>query len=501
MTRSTASRQVTVAALTALAVATPLALSSGPAGQAAPSPALTLEAAQRSVTLTRYALDDGEGGTYTFVDGDLGVHVVARSRAFEVRAKRSSYSKPVVLTLRQPGKDPVLRTTSGVHGLPSFWRTTVTNAAGKVVQRTTTDFCPNADSPVRRRPDAPASSPYPQGCYGNPYSLGGVFGIQAGYAIPALSDLEAFERLPLGAYTVTLAVDGAYQRPLGLTPAQSTTKVAVRVVKGTLDEDSPMSAVSALRTGSTTAPVAPAGLRSRPSGPLPDLRSLPAWGIGVDEGRYLVFAATVWNAGPGRLVVDGFRAAKDPDTMRAYQYFFTAGGRQQGYAPVGSMAWDARDGHDHWHFTDFASYRLLDARKRLVLRSGKEAFCLANTDVVDYLVPGANWRPSNTDLHTSCGDRGSLGVREVLDTGSGDTYAQYLPGQSFDLRGLANGTYFIEVRANPDRKLLERRTSNNESYRKVVIGGRTGQRTVRVEKIGIVDEAPFVDDGEDSHVR
>ena len=122
--------------------------------------------------------------------------------------------------------------------------------------------------------------------------------------------------------------------------------------------------------------------------------------------------------------------------MRAYQYFFTASGQQQGYAPVGTMEWDARDGHDHWHFTDFATYRLLDASRKVVLRSGKEAFCLANTDVVDYLVPGANWRPTNTDLHSACGDRGSLGVREVLDTGSGDTYAQYLPGQSFDLRGL-----------------------------------------------------------------
>jgi len=32
-----------------------------------------------------------------------------------------------------------------------------------------------------------------------------------------------------------------------------------------------------------------------PSGPLPDLRSLPAWGIAVEKGRYLNFAATVWN--------------------------------------------------------------------------------------------------------------------------------------------------------------------------------------------------------------
>ena len=196
------------------------------------------------------------------------------------------------------------------------------------------------------------------------------------------------------------------------------------------------------------------------------------------------------------MVVDGLRTARVPEVMRAYQYFFSASGRQFGYAPVGTMAWDARDGHEHWHFTDFATYRLLGANKTLVARSGKEAFCLANTDVVDYLVPGANWKPSNTDLHDSCGERRSPTIRQVLDTGSGDTYAQYLPGQSFDLRGLRNGTYYIEVRANPGRALLERSTANNASYRKVVVGGRAGQRTVTVAKVGMVDETRFIDGGE-----
>ena len=143
-------------ALTALAVAAPLALSTGASARAAAGPALALEAAQRSVVLTRYEVDDGDGGTATFVEGDLGVHVVARSRAFEVRAKRASYSEPVVLRLSRPGDDPVLATAPAVTGLPGFWTTTITDAAGKLVQRSTADFCPNAFSPVRRRPDATA---------------------------------------------------------------------------------------------------------------------------------------------------------------------------------------------------------------------------------------------------------------------------------------------------------------------------------------------------------
>ena len=84
--------------------------------------------------------------------------------------------------------------------------------------------------------------------------------------------------------------------------------------------------------------------------------------------------------------------------------------------------------------------------------------------------------------------RQSLGVREVLDTGSGDTYGQYLPGQSFDLSGLRNGTYYIKIKTNPKKNLYEKKTSNNTSYRKVVIGGTAGDRTVKVAKVGIIKE-------------
>jgi hypothetical protein len=245
------------------------------------------------------------------------------------------------------------------------------------------------------------------------------------------------------------------------------------------------------------APKSLTGKKVKPSGPLPDLRALPAWGISAD-GHYLNFGATVWNGGPGRLVVDGFRDAKDADLMHAYQYFFSASGKQKGYAPVGGMEWDARDTHQHWHFKDFARYRLVAAdKKTLVVDSGKEAFCLANTDMVDYTVKGANWRPENTDLSTACGDREALGVREVLDPGSGDTYTQYREGQAFDLTGVPNGTYYIEIAANPDKVLYERSRKNNVSLRQVVIGGSKDARTVAVGKVGIVDEPPVEGPGEE----
>ncbi len=225
-----------------------------------------------------------------------------------------------------------------------------------------------------------------------------------------------------------------------------------------------------------------------PDGPRPDLRSLPAFGIqviprsdaemGLGRDR-LAFAATVWNRGTSPLVVDGFRR-RGEDVMDAYQYFYDRDGRQVGHTKTGVMEYDDRDGHDHWHFLDFAAYRLLDADKKRIMRSGKEAFCLVPTDAVHLALKGANWNPYTTDLHSACGQPSSLAIRETLDVGWGDTYGQYLPGQSFDIETLPNGTYFIEVTANPDGRLHELRTTNNTSLRKVILGGKPGARTVEV---------------------
>ncbi|MFF5358174.1 lysyl oxidase family protein [Streptomyces scabiei] len=246
--------------------------------------------------------------------------------------------------------------------------------------------------------------------------------------------------------------------------------------------------------GSRIAPALKANAK-RPTGkagvaksvPKPDLRSLPAWDIAITDGEdgdvagkdYLAFSANVWNAGPAPLVVDGFRKP-GADKMDAYQYFYDAKGKQIGYTPTGTMEWDPREGHEHWHFTDFASYRLLSADQSKQVRSGKEAFCLANTDAINYTVKNANWHPENTDLSTACGSEDAISVREVLDVGSGDTYTQYRPGQSFDITDLPNGTYYIQVIANPENRLQETNHKNNIALRKVILGGTPGARTVKV---------------------
>ncbi|MFE2596349.1 lysyl oxidase family protein [Streptomyces sp. NPDC059396] len=603
-------RRSVIAAAAALSVVAGVAGAAPVAGATTPAgPRLSLIAASGSVTIDRW---EGEPGIYL----DLGTYVTADGAPLEFRVTRKSYKDPVVAEqiIRDGTKTTKAKTKTRVlpeglvkdfTGLPDFLRVTLTDAAGtKVLERTET-FCPNNAS-GRVRPDAPATSKYPESCPTNPFTLGSVWGIENGWATNTnLGYYAEPVDVPAGEYTAQVEVTKPYRDLFGMPEEQRTLKLTVRErswdegegrgVAGTADgagagaagaagagkaaaggtdhsahgaqsahgahsthgshsahsgaalpgfmvnsqghayhegrgADAPAppahphalaagptgaagasGAAGAARAGvpgdgpgrtdgSRIAPALtanakrPTGRASVPDVPKPDLRALPAWDISVTDGEdgdipgkdYLAFSANVWNAGPAPLVVDGFRTP-GKDLMDAYQYFYDAKGTQVGYSPAGTMEWDARVGHEHWHFTDFASYRLLRADQKEIVRSEKEAFCLANTDAIDYTVKNANWHPNNTDLSTACGIESSISVREVLDVGSGDTYTQYRPGQSFDITDLPNGTYYIEVIANPENRLYETSLTNNVALREVVLSGTPGAREVTVPPHDLID--------------
>lgn len=556
----------------ALAVTAGLVAAASEPAKAATKPRLSLIAATTSLTLTSWKEDPG-------VHLDLGTYLTAEGTPLELKVTRKSYKDPVTITqtVYEGGTAKAKKLPGGTvkdfSGLPGFVRITVTDKAGKKVLSRAEDFCPNNAS-GRVRPDAPATSKYPESCPTNPFTLGSVWGVEKGWAANTYGGSYS-EPVQLGAGTYTAKVEIAkkYRDLFGIADKPATVKLTVEERSF---EDEPMSrsaaagehgghgaahdaptahaghgpghaptpaqaaapvtsgagptynvghgpltaappalpwalkkeqAVRSTRVGdasgqtdgSRRAPALrplskrPAGKPSVPDVPKPDLRSLPAYGIVVSDGEqdvpgkdYLAFSANVWNAGPAQLVVDGFRSP-GKTKMDAYQYFYDAEGKQVGYTPTGTMEWDPRPGHMHWHFTDFASYRLLKADKKEAVRSGKEAFCLANTDAIDYTVKNANWHPYNTDLATACGEENSISVREVLDVGSGDTYSQDLPGQSFDITGVPNGTYYIQVLANPEKRLKETDLDNNSALRKIVLGGKPGKRTVTVPPHDLVN--------------
>ena len=78
------------------------------------------------------------------------------------------------------------------------------------------------------------------------------------------------------------------------------------------------------------------------------------------------------------------------------------------------------------------------------------------------------------------------------DGARADAGDQERPGQAFDVTGLPNGTYWIEVLANPDGKLTESDRTNNTALRKVVLGGTAAARTVTVPPYEGIDTDPSV---------
>jgi len=434
------------------------------------------------------------------VYSDIGVKVIAPEDAFEVRSVRPTYDDPIETTWTSgslSGSLPEGSVPNWNTGLKHFTKLIVRDLDGKVIKRTNQDACFGGYS-QRVRPDAPTDSPYPYYCPWNPYTLGSVMGVQAGHAASVSGGDEYYYGRPLrlepGRYDVTAMISPAYADAIGISDEDSVKTMRLVVKKGD-DEFRQQHPSQQQSTTLQPAAHAPANPTVEPPAdtPAPDLRSLPAWGMTLNsKGTTLRFAATVWNGGTSPLVVDGFRSEDHDAHMDAYQYFYDEEGEQVGEPmAVGEMHWHAQN-HQHWHFEDFARYRLLNADQTEAVKSTKQSFCLANTDAVDYTLPGSDWQPENTDLSSACGGFDALSVREVLSAGSGDTYMQYRYGQAFRIKNLPDGVYWVSVEANPFGQLAELDETNNVSLRKIkLVTNNKGVRQVKVPQIGIIDEGSF----------
>lgn len=477
------------AALTMLAglttVLTPSAVASGAADNL---PSVRLVSSSDHARLTKY---QGSGMVLS-----QSTFVAADDAPFEIWAQRARYSDPVTFSqvvrdktgevrLQQPLDAPAVAKFD--HGIPNFVRLTLRTPYGTVATQQNIDYCPNTYQPQRINDAGPADPTFSQMCRSNPFTLGMVLGIDQGWASPLPIRFNRDHRVPDGSYTLHVDVRPRYRSAFSIPRADATMSIDVNVVTQSYRfraADAPAKASLPDQTRLSTAPLTVPGAAA-----LPDMASLPAWGMSVNNRRtgrsFLNFGATVWNAGPSPLVVEGFREAQ-AETMKAYQYFYENGERV-GRAFTGRLEYDHSDGHDHWHFRDFARYSLLAADKVELVRSSKEAFCLAPTDMVDTTVPGASLRPWLEGLDTACGEANSLWIREALAAGWGDTYTQYRPGQSFNITNLPNGKYFIEVRANPDGRLYEGTQKNNVALRAVRLRGTIGERRVIVRDYQGID--------------
>ena len=103
--------------------------------------------------------------------------------------------------------------------------------------------------------------------------------------------------------------------------------------------------------------------------------------------------------------------------------------------------------HNHFHFQNYATYRLLDASGK-EWKAAKAGFCMLDTDPYNVQNGDGTW------TYRSCGTTTRAGFQGI-SAGWADTYMFFLGGQYFVLDGgdgqppVPPGTYIIEVHVNP----------------------------------------------------
>lgn len=465
----------------ALATVLVATLYAAPVGAAGSAPTLRLFVSSTQITVERNRRD--------FIFIDPGAWVTPVTDDFELWVSRPDYDTPITIKQVDPISKAVLRTfpaqnLEGWSGLKDFAHYEVRDADGKLVAGDTITFCPNGYLRQRLSDDSSLTTSYPYFCGGGPFTKGSIWGIDEGWAAGLIGDYyyglgwKAERRN----YTLTFSIDPEWVNLLQISASDATAQVHVTAVdRGSLAAD--QQGVQPSRPSTPVArpyPKTPIVTNPAPAS-LPDLVALPGWGMSTYSRKghdYLAFNSTEWNAGPGTMVVEGFRGTDDA-TMDAFQYFLIDG-TPVGRAPIGELEYHAGGGHNHWHFEEFTQYSLLDATQTQVEVSGKQSWCLVNTDALDLTLPNANLLGYGQELSTSCGGPGALWIREILDVGWGDTYGQYVAGQAFDITGLPNGRYFVRVHVNPLGAMYETNTANNVEDRLIRLRGKPGHRRVVV---------------------
>jgi hypothetical protein len=123
-------------------------------------------------------------------------------------------------------------------------------------------------------------------------------------------------------------------------------------------------------------------------------------------------------------------------------------------SPIGSPLFEFTPCHGHYHFRDFADYRLVNSGGMAVAAGNKVGFCLE--DVQRW---NTNWSAAP---RYDCTDQG-------IQAGWADIYNSLLPCQWIDITGLAAGVYTLEMAIDPNNRLAESNESNNVTRTTVVI--------------------------------
>lgn len=103
--------------------------------------------------------------------------------------------------------------------------------------------------------------------------------------------------------------------------------------------------------------------------------------------------------------------------------------------------------HNHYHFRDYATYRLLSANGQVLATGRKQSFCLEDT---------LHFAGPRNSPQFNCQNQG-------ISAGWGDEYGPSLDCQWIDITGIPSGQYTLEVEVNSAHVLYETNYSNNAS--------------------------------------
>jgi hypothetical protein len=212
----------------------------------------------------------------------------------------------------------------------------------------------------------------------------------------------------------------------------------------------------------------------------PDLRTLPPSDVKLQRDRQtgtrrIVLSNTVANLGDGRLELRPVNNAAT-GTTDAYQRIYSHDSAGSWYLQSEELAgtFAFHPAHNHTHFEDFALYELRTVAPgggigTLVRSSDKVSFCIIDVGLADGSLEHASSR-----TYSSCGQSAIQG----LSVGWSDMYTWSLPGQSIDITGVGNGTYWLVSTADPADRIDEgggAGETNNSAAVKVQIKGNSAR--------------------------
>lgn len=219
---------------------------------------------------------------------------------------------------------------------------------------------------------------------------------------------------------------------------------------------------------------APAQAGHSTSALLPDLAMLPPSDFRIEQGgkraRLLRFSTVIVNLGPGPFQVYGSDPAgiSTERDASAVQQILESDGTFSDHATDAKIFWSG-DGHDHFHVRDLQEMTLQNLKAEVLARGAKRGFCFWDNYRYGSALP-VYYHPSTTD---ACEVAPDGTVPMGLSVGWGDRYPYNIAYQYIDITGLPNGTYVVEVSADPPLisggLFLEATESNNTAWAQIRI--------------------------------